>query len=59
MGEQFTEYGMCALAGRHQKESWQRGLSGGHGFLLALAIHIKNRLWASSFIREGRIWIYF
>lgn len=59
MGEQFTEYGMCALAGWQQKASRQRGLSGGHRFLLALAIRIKNRLWASSFIREGRIWIYF
>lgn len=24
MGEQFTEYGMCTLAGWQQKESWGR-----------------------------------
>lgn len=59
MGEQFTEYGMCTLAGWQQKESWGGLLSVGHRVLLALAICVQNCLWASSFIREGRIWIYF
>lgn len=55
-------YRICDVYSRLDGNTTEPGkevLSVGHRFLLALAIGAKNCLWASSFIRAGRIWICF